>query len=104
MVEVISGCGTLGCVRLCISSPGARRIARTPSAAWTGPGFISPLIAAGLALTLVVEIFCLQGRIGEMNTVFKFFLRCGSCSLLPQRQGWRILYLETSVMNRRTRR
>jgi YYY domain-containing protein len=37
--------------------------------------FISLLMLAGLAMTLVVEIITLKGDIGRMNTVFKFYLQ-----------------------------
>src|SRR5690606_14765582 len=33
------------------------------------------LTAAGLALTLMVEIVVLEGDIGRMNTVFKFYMQ-----------------------------
>lgn len=36
---------------------------------------IALLIAAGLALTLVVEVVVYKGDIGRMNTVFKFYLQ-----------------------------
>jgi uncharacterized membrane protein len=38
-----------------------------------GPRFIAVLIAAGLALTLLVEVVVYKGDIGRMNTVFKFY-------------------------------
>lgn len=37
--------------------------------------FIALLIAAGLAMTLMVEAITLRGDIGRMNTVFKFYLQ-----------------------------
>ena len=37
--------------------------------------FIALLIAAGLAITLMVEVVTLKGDIGRMNTVFKFYLQ-----------------------------
>ena len=40
-----------------------------------GRRFIALLIAAGLAMTLMVEVITLKGDIGRMNTVFKFYLQ-----------------------------
>jgi len=37
--------------------------------------FIALLIAAGLAMTLMVEVITYKGDIGRMNTVFKFYLQ-----------------------------
>jgi YYY domain-containing protein len=37
--------------------------------------FIALLIAAGLALTMMVEVITYKGDIGRMNTVFKFYLQ-----------------------------
>ena len=39
-----------------------------------GPRFVALLIAAGLALTLAVELVHYKDDIGRMNTVFKFYL------------------------------
>lgn len=45
------------------------------------------LISLGLALTLFVELFVLQGDIGRMNTVFKFYL-----------QAWTLLSISTALV------
>ncbi|MCX7840400.1 MAG: DUF2298 domain-containing protein, partial [Anaerolineae bacterium] len=37
--------------------------------------FIALLIAAGLAMTMMVEVIVYKGDIGRMNTVFKFYLQ-----------------------------
>jgi len=42
--------------------PGSRRV-------------VPALMSAGLGLTLLVEIFVLEGDVGRMNTVFKFYLQ-----------------------------
>ena len=57
-----------------------------PLLAWTGALLLRPgrplpqqivlvMLGAGLTLTLVVEIIVLEGDIGRMNTVFKFYFQ-----------------------------
>ena len=53
---------TAGLLALRPKLPAARRV-------------VLALMAAGLGLTLVVEIFVLDGDVGRMNTVFKFYLQ-----------------------------
>lgn len=38
-------------------------------------GFVLFLVGTGLAITLMVELFYVEGDIGRMNTVFKFYLQ-----------------------------
>lgn len=48
--------------------------------------FISLLMVAALAMTLVVEVVTLKGDIGRMNTVFKFYL-----------QGWVLFSISSAA-------
>lgn len=49
--------------------------------------FITLLIAAGLALTMMVELVTYKGDIGRMNTVFKFYLQAWNFFALAAATG-----------------
>ncbi len=54
--------------------------------------FIALLLAAGLALTMMVELITYKGDIGRMNTVFKFYLQAWNFFALAAATGIAFLH------------
>jgi Chlor_Arch_YYY domain len=70
-----------------------------PLAAWAGALLLRPdlspgrraalfLLGTGLTLTLVVEVVVLEGDIGRMNTVFKFYLQVWTLFAVSAAAAW----------------
>jgi len=59
--------------------------------------FVLFLIGTGLALTLVVELIVIEGDVGRMNTVFKFYLQAWTMLSLGAAAG--LIWIIHSVLN-----